>query len=200
MLNAMLYLFAVIIVIGLPYWFVVYVLRRPKEKGAMKKLLGLSQPIKWRHLGIFSLCVVGYVTGTIIFSSLATLLPGYNPDQEQDVGFKNLNGSLDLILAFIALVILPPIAEELVFRGYLFGKLREQSGFWVSAIITSIIFGLVHLQWNVGVDTFVLSIFLCYLREKTGSIWMSMLLHALKNGVAYFFLFIAPLLGINLLQ
>jgi len=200
LMNATLYLVAVAIVIGIPYWFVRYVLRRPQEEGHMRRLLGIAQSFKWRHLGILALCVVGYLAGTILLSSLATFLPWYDANQAQDVGFKNLTTGLDLVLAFVALVVLPPIAEELLFRGYLFGKLRERSGFWFSAIITSIVFGIVHMQWNVGVDTFVLSIFLCLLREKTGSIWTSMLLHGLKNGVAYFFLFIGPPIGINLLQ
>ena len=199
-LNASLYLIAVLVVIGIPYWFVRYVLRKPYEKGRLARVLGINKPFHWRRLGLFFLCIGGYLAGTILLAGLASLLPWFDANQEQEVGFKNLSGATDLILAFIALVILPPIAEELLFRGYLFGKLREQNGFWFSTILTSIIFGIVHMQWNVGIDVFVLSIFLCILREETGSIWMSILLHALKNGVAYFFLFIAPILGINLLQ
>lgn len=200
MLNALLYLIAVLVVIGVPYWFVRFVLRKPQEEGRTRRTLGVDQPFRWRNLGLFALCLIGYFAGTMVFALLANLLPGFDANQAQDVGFKNLSASGDLIIAFVALVILPPIAEELLFRGYLFGKLRRENGFWVSTIITSVLFGLVHMQWNVGIDTFVLSIFLCILREKTGSIWTSMLLHATKNGIAYFFLFIAPLLGINLIQ
>lgn len=199
-LNAALYLIAVLVVIGIPYWFVRYVLRKPQELGITKRVLGIDKPFNWRNLGLLFLCMAGYLAATILFSSLASLLPWFNAEQTQNVGFKDLSSTSDLIIAFIALVVLPPIAEELLFRGYLFGKLRRENGFWVSTIITSLLFGLVHLQWNVGVDVFVLSIFLCILREKTGSIWMGMLLHGFKNGVAYFFLFIAPLIGINLLQ
>ncbi len=77
-------------------------------------------------------------------------------------------------------------------RGYLFGKLRRESGFWLSAVITSAVFGFVHLQWNVGVDVFALSLVLCFLREKTGAIWAGMILHMLKNSVAYVLLFLQP--------
>ncbi len=200
LLNAFLYLIAVLVVIGVPYWFVRYVLRKPQEEGITKRVLGIDKPFRVRNIGLLALCFFGYFAATIVFSALATLLPWFDVNQAQDVGFKNLSTTFDLVLAFVALVVLPPIAEELLFRGYLFGRLRQENGFWFSAIITSLLFGLVHLQWNVGVDTFVLSIFLCILREKTGSIWTSMMLHGLKNGVAYFFLFIAPLLGLNLLQ
>lgn len=198
LLNALLYLIAVLVVIGLPYWFVRFVLKKPQVTGSIKRILGIDKPFVWRNIGLLLLCFVGYFAATIIFSSLASLLPWVDTNQAQDVGFKNLSGSTDLILAFVALVVLPPIAEELLFRGYLFGKLRQENGFWVSTIITSLLFGLVHMQWNVGVDTFVLSIFLCILREKTGSLWTSMLLHGMKNGVAYFFLFIGPLIGLHI--
>ncbi len=198
LLNAFLYLVAVLVVIGIPYWFVRYVLRKPQEEGKTKRVLGIDKPFQARNFGLLAICFVGYFAATIVFSLLATLLPWVDVNQAQDVGFKNLSNASDLVLAFIALVILPPIAEELLFRGYLFGKLRQENGFWISTIITSLLFGLVHLQWNVGIDTFVLSIFLCILREKTGSIWTSMLLHGTKNGVAYFFLFVAPLLGIHI--
>lgn len=195
LVSAIMYVGTLVIVVGLPYWL----FRHDHEQGRLFELLGLRKRFRWRHLGIFGLSVLGYVAGTLLLTGLATLIPGFEANQEQNVGFQNMSGTRDLILAFIALVVLPPLIEELLFRGYLFGKLRQQHGFWMSAIITSVVFGAVHLQWNVGLDTFVLSVFLCILREKTGAIWMSVLLHALKNGVAYFFLFIAPLLGINLI-
>lgn len=198
LLNSGLYLIALLVVIGIPYWFVRYVLARPQEDRATRRVLGVDKPFRSRDIGLVLLCFVGYFVTTVVVSGLATLLPWYNVNQPQDVGFQNMNGTVDLALAFIALVVLPPIAEELLFRGYLFGKIRQENGFWLSAVITSAVFGLVHLQWNVGIDTFVLGMFLALLREKTGSIWASMMLHGLKNGLAYFVLFVAPLIGLNI--
>jgi len=195
-LNALIYLLALVIVVYAPY--VVVKKWKKTHPESLKALLGLKNTFRWKHLGFLALAFAGYFFTSIVLSSLATLLPWYNAEQVQDVGFQGISTPLELSLAFVALVILPPIAEELLFRGYYFGKLRRENGFWISAIFTSILFGIIHGQWNVGVDTFALSIFLCLLREKTGSIWMSIGLHGLKNGIAYFFLFIAPLLGIQL--
>lgn len=140
-----------------------------------------------------------YFWATIIVGMLVSLIPGFDTEQPQDVGFEDVTTVIEYVMAFVGLVILPPIFEEVLFRGYLFGRLRRHVGFVFSTIVTSLAFGFVHGQWNVGVDTFVLSLFLCFLREYTGSLWAPMLLHALKNGLAYFFLFIAPLWGLNLL-
>ena len=104
----------------------------------------------------------------------------------------------DRILAFLTLVVIAPIAEEIIFRGWLYGKLREKlngrlSEMWgiiLSAFITSLLVGLVHLQWNVGVNVFALSIVLCAMREITGTIYAGMLTHMLKNGLAFYLIYV----------
>jgi membrane protease YdiL (CAAX protease family) len=68
--------------------------------------------------------------------------------------------------------------------------LRQEYSFWVSAILTSLAFAVVHMQVNVGIDVFVLSLFLCYLRERTGSLWAPIILHGIKNGLAFLLLFV----------
>lgn len=198
-LNALTFAFALVVIIGVMYWFDRFVMRKEYTMATVKRTLGVDQPIAWRKFGLFALCVLGYIiTSTALLALAPYVIPGYNADQQQALDFKDLTGVPSLIIGFLGLVILPPVVEELLFRGHVFGNLRRYNNFWVSALITSILFGLAHGQWNVGIDVFALSIFLCILREKTGSIWMSMMLHGLKNGVAYFFLFIAPLLGIHI--
>jgi membrane protease YdiL (CAAX protease family) len=90
------------------------------------------------------------------------------------------------------LVVIAPFAEEILFRGYLYGKLRKSIPTWLAMVVTSALFGAIHAQWNVGVDVFVLSMVACSLREVTGGIWAGILLHMLKNGLAFYILFINP--------
>lgn len=179
--------------------FVLMPLLLRKRSAEIVKLLGLEKGPTWRAVAWALSAFAIYFWVTIVVSLLVALIPGFNSEQPQHVGFDDVTTTAEYIMAFVGLVILPPIFEEILFRGYLFGRLRRYAGFFATTLVTSIAFGLVHGQWNVGVDTFVLSIFLCFLREYTGSLWAPMLLHALKNGLAYFFLFIAPLLGLNLL-
>ena len=106
------------------------------------------------------------------------------------------------MLAFITLVVIAPIAEELVFRGYLYGRMREKfsqvttqlTAAIIASLLVSILFGIVHLQWNVGVNVFALSLVACAMREFTGTIYAGILLHMIKNGLAFYFLFV---LGIS---
>ena len=76
-----------------------------------------------------------------------------------------------------------------MFRGMLYGGLRRSKmPWWGAAVIVSALFGLAHMQWNVAIDVFVLSMVACYLRELTGGIWAGFMLHMLKNGLAFFVL------------
>lgn len=189
---------------GLIYALVLLVVVLPvlltKGKGYVARLLGVDKRPLRSIWWLPFLMWTAYMGVTILAAIGANLLPWVDGEQTQDVGFDNLTQPIQYLMAFIALVIIPPVAEELLFRGYLFGRLRERFGFWFTTAVVSIVFGIVHMQWNVGIDVAVLSVFLCYLRERTGSIWASMVLHAIKNGLAYFILFIAPLIDWRLIQ
>lgn len=142
----------------------------------------------------YGLYFVAYVVLATVASALFTSL---DMNQEQQVGFDSAYVAWQLTLTFVSLVILPPIAEEIIFRGFLFTSLRAKYKFHTATVITSIMFGVAHLQfgadapllWLAALDTFILSYFLCYLREKTGSLWAPIFLHAVKNFIAFMVLF-----------
>lgn len=160
------------------------------------KDLGLDRLMTWTDIGLAPVTFIVYmIVASAVMNGVVHFIPGFPVDQAQDVGFKAFGTSMDNVLAFITLVVLAPIAEETVFRGYLYGKLNKYIPVVLSAIIVSLLFGLAHWQWNVSVNVFILSLFLCGLRSLTGSIWAGVLVHMLKNGVAYYILFIAPLIG-----
>ncbi len=141
----------------------------------------------------FAAYFVLYILGILIAKAL---VPGLDLEQKQELGFSTSTRGIELIPVFASLVILPPIVEEIVARGFLFGGLRTKLPFVSAAIITSGLFAAAHLGeasdgllWVAAVDTFILSLVLCYLREKTGSLWPSIGLHMIKNGLAFIVLF-----------
>lgn len=162
------------------------------------RALGLSRKPLWRDLGRALLGLPAYFAIFIVLGSLAGVFLGVNLEQEQEIGFDRVVGSSDMLLAFVSLVVVPPIVEEVLFRGFLFTGLRSKLGFVATALIVSALFALPHmfassngLLWIAAIDTFVLSLVLCYLREKTGALWAAIVLHAIKNSLAYLFLFLA---------
>ncbi|MCA9334566.1 CPBP family intramembrane metalloprotease [Candidatus Saccharibacteria bacterium] len=160
------------------------------------KTLGLDRLMSWTDIGLSPVFYVVYmVTLAIVMVMVESFFPFLPLDQVQDIGFTAFGSSTDNIVAFVTLVVFAPVAEEVLFRGYLYGKLKVYVPAVVAALVTSFLFGVAHLQLNVGIDVFILSLFLCALRSLTGSIWAGILVHMIKNGVAYFILFVLPFIG-----
>lgn len=159
--------------------------------------LGLLRP-RLRDAGWALLAYPSYFVVNAAFTLAAAALLNLNLDQQQQTGFEAAISHPELVLTFISLVVLPPIVEEIVMRGFLFGSLKKSMSVVTAAIITSIIFAVAHLQfgsgapllWVAAIDTFILSLVLCYLRQKTGSLWAGIGLHAIKNGLAFMVIFI----------
>lgn len=163
---------------------------RNSTKG-LKEILGVKKRPNW---GILYYVLAGYAVyfllSFVLLALSEMLIPGFNVDEEQSVGFEQLNGQVEYVMAFLALVVLAPVVEEAIFRGFLFGRLRKNMNFWWTALLVSLVFGAIHLQLNVGVDVFALSLILCYVREKTGSIWAGVGIHMVKNSLAFAILFL----------
>lgn len=154
--------------------------------------LGLHGMPTWTDI---LLSPIGYILSIIasiaIMMVVKVIAPGIDWEQKQDVGFNSvLNGS-DRMVAFVALVILAPITEELIFRGFLYGKLRNHLSAMPAIILVSVLFGVLHGQWNVGIIVGLMSVFMCLAREITGTIYAGILLHMIRNGLAFYFLYIA---------
>ena len=172
--------------------------KRKLLRSEMRMELGLSGLPTWTDIG---LSPIGFIVSLFLAAALVGLFssfPWFNANEVQDVGFSLYMSSGDRIIAFLTLVVMAPIAEEIIFRGWLYGKIRERLtgrvpeavGTIISILIVSVLFGLVHLQWNVGVNVFALSVVLCVLREITGTIYAGILTHMIKNGVAFFLLYV----------
>lgn len=185
-LSTLVYLLAFAITFGVPYIV--------KQREVSLKTLGIDRLPSWSDIGLAPLGFIAYGLLTALLLYIATTyFVGFPATQVQEVGFQSLNGRNEMLLAFATLVVIAPIAEEILFRGYLYGKLRKYSSIIPSIVITSVLFGAVHMQWNVGLDTFALSVVMCCLREITGSVWAGVLLHMIKNGIAFYLLFVSPM-------
>lgn len=142
-----------------------------------------------RYIGIAALAFAAYLCAAYVITNLLPV-----PDQPQELGFS-APSSAENVLIFVALVILAPLAEEILFRGFMFTGLRTRLGFWAATLIVSMLFGLAHGQLNVAIDVFLLSILLCAVREKTNSLWPAILLHMIKNSLAFYYVFVIGVSG-----
>lgn len=159
--------------------------------------IGLSGLLTWTDLLLAPVAfIVFMIFSTFLLMAAKALLPGVDWEQTQNVGFSGIYSLVDYLLAFACLVILAPICEEIIFRGWLYGKMRSRMSAAPAILLVSLLFGIVHMQLNVGLIVFAMSIAMCILRELTGTIHSGIVLHMIKNGLAFYALFVNPGFGV----
>jgi len=133
----------------------------------------------------------------VVVSLVGVLVPEIDLEQKQQLGFDSVAGGA-LVFVFVSLVIVPAFVEEIMVRGFLYGGLVKRFHKISAAFIASLIFAAAHLQlgsgapplWVAAIDTFILSMVLIGLRERTGNLWAGIVVHMLKNSLAFASLFI----------
>jgi membrane protease YdiL (CAAX protease family) len=116
----------------------------------------------------------------LLFAMLYSLLIVQPHQEDIAEGF----GSIPVQVLLI--VIAAPVSEEVCFRGFLFGGLREKLPRLAAALISGVIFGGLHALTGVSAvpPLIVFGLILSLLYEKTGSIVPGIILHMLNNTVA----------------
>jgi len=161
-----------------------------RKKFLTRRELGLAS-LRWNEIGFGFLGAIVYFIAAILVVAVARqFLTFIDWDQPQYVGLPASLMGGNLLVAFFFLCVFIPFVEELIFRGLIFGRLRVKLGFILSATITSVLFAVAHGQWNVAIDVFVLSMIASTAREVTGNINASIILHMLKNMLAFYLVFV----------
>jgi len=91
-----------------------------------------------------------------------------------------------LWLALLVLAISPALCEELIFRGLIFRGFQKM-GPWPAILISALLFGIAHASIYRLLPTFGVGLLMGYTLWRSRSIYCSILIHALNNGlvVAY---------------
>ena len=158
----------------------------PRRHGVSLASLGLVLPAarSFGHLILLPLAVLGgSLAFTAVYAGLLSLvgweLPQNLPEEFQFEGSAAIGG-----LAFVA-VLWGPLAEEVFFRGFVFGGLMGRLGYARALLITSLLFALFHVEPRLIVPIFVTGMLLAWVYHRTGSMWSPFLVHALQNAVAF---------------
>lgn len=95
-------------------------------------------------------------------------------------------GNMNPVLLFVTVAVFPAVVEELLYRGVLYRYLRGH-GIQFAAITSSVIFGLIHLNFMQFLFATIMGVVCCYIYEATGKIRYSMVLHLLNNSILVVF-------------
>lgn len=165
---------------------------KTKPKNLLKKqveFLKLNRrPTAQQIFETFGIYIL-YVITIVLVGTVVQATGIVNVEQAQDLGVSPPTDTSSILAVLFIFLVLPPISEEILFRGYLYNKVRRYAPIGLSALLTSILFGVAHLEygnlnWIAAIDTFVFSLYLIFISQKHQSLYSSILLHALKNSLA----------------
>ncbi len=94
-------------------------------------------------------------------------------------------GALGWIVGF-CIVVVGPLGEEVLFRGYFFKGLLNRQGPVAAILGTSLIFAVFHFNLLQIAGVAILGLQLSWLRQVTGSLFPVLVAHALNNGTWWF--------------
>jgi membrane protease YdiL (CAAX protease family) len=133
-----------------------------------------------RSLRTYTYIAVGFIT----FATTQYFLIGvWGIDdasaQATDLGADNLESWFSYMLFYLAIVILTPIKEEIMFRGIIHRFLEVRHHFWFGLIASSLIFGVLHFGFPLSAT--IMGVILVVLYKLTNSLIPPILLHVAWN-------------------
>lgn len=155
--------------------------------------IGLKGLPTWADLGLAPIGFGAYFLFASGLTSLLSCLPWSHESQIPIINNHLLLSNFDTIILFLNLAVIVPIAEEIIFRGWLYGKMQNSlltrfkapTSTIISMLVVSLLFGIFHGQWDAVANMFAMSIVLCAMRETTGTIYSGILMHIIKNTIAF---------------
>ena len=130
-------------------------------------------------------------------ASLAAMLPlvffcllviqhifGPSPEQPLMIFLRTHTDFIDRAILIFTAVILAPLTEEIIFRGYIYGTVRRYAGRWCGLVFSAALFAVIHAHVPSLLPLFVLAVCLNLAYEYSGSLWTTMLMHGTFNSIS----------------
>lgn len=163
-----------LLAMGVP--FIIAHLIRNKRTGISKYNFSLSSI---KIMVLVSISVIAIQTG--IISPIVNSIPMPEFMQKIFLELAGQNGAY----SFISIVIAAPIIEELIFRGIILHGLLQRYSPIKSIIISSVLFGIVHLNPWQFVSALIIGIFSGWVYYRTRKLTLSIIIHSTNNLFAF---------------
>lgn len=158
-------------------WFFYRLDQKKREQG----ILGKGKDLKWCPLIMWISIIMISISGCqllndlIWISGLHELFPTYSQVAEQTI----YSQSVWLILLTVGVV--APIAEELIFRGLLFHRMKDWMKPWLAIILSALAFGLYHGNAVQFIYAFFMGALFALIYHRTGTLWATIVAHMVAN-------------------
>jgi membrane protease YdiL (CAAX protease family) len=146
--------------------------------------LGLKRP-RWPWYGWPAVAIASLLPVSIATWAAEPLSHFIEPDRtiyDAAARVDWLTGPFFTLLISLA----PAITEEFAFRGYMQRRLLKRWPAWLAILVTSLLFGILHMMPHAVVSAFIGGLWLGTLAWWTGSVWPGVVCHAFINAWATF--------------
>lgn len=104
---------------------------------------------------------------------------------------RSITGPAEFMVLLVIGAVLAPLSEELFYRGMIYPVFRQHLGPLWGAVLAGIVFGVAHWDLWRTIPLAIGGAVLCYIYEKTGSIFVSALAHGVWNGIMSIFVYVS---------
>ncbi len=149
------------------------------------RLLGLRR-ISWDTIGWAAIGVGGAFVILTIYAQLVNVIGLDELEPVSTIEDDEFYASVGLValIAFLVVVV-APIAEEVFFRGFLFGGLIHRFGLWLPAIVSALLWAAIHVDVGSLIPFTLIGLLFVYLYLRTGSLTSAVLAHFVINVVGF---------------
>jgi CAAX protease family protein len=173
----------------------IYLLGLLRKKKPWSSLGFTQPPAKWVAvaglIGLVMIPLAGWIT--IVIQKLLNQ-PLENPQLE--FLLPEHFSWFGICAGFILIGILVPIAEETYFRGMVYTTMRGKWSVGLSLVVSSAYFGLLHGDIALAGMAFILGVILGWVFERSKSLWPSILIHMINNGIKILAIYLFVALGL----
>lgn len=153
-------------------------------------------PRNWRRCVGVGLAGIAAVLPLILVIEkvLSAWFPGAEGDRTVEFLRERATAS-DWATVVLMAVVVAPVVEETIFRGYLYGVARRFGGRWAAIGVTAALFAAIHVNALGLLPLALLGVVFALAYELTGSLWTNILMHVAFNGLTLVMLAYFP--GVN---
>lgn len=136
------------------------------------------------HLKDIILIIVVSLILNVVFQSVQFL---FSETMRSELMLEVNNSFYELknALSFIAIVIVAPLAEEILFRGLILGTLEKVFNVHIAIVLQAIFFGIIHGNIIWAIIAFLSAVYYGYLVRKYDSIFTSIIGHVSVNLLSF---------------
>lgn len=151
----------------------VWMLRRDKREREQMQSIESSLTL-WGVLLVAGVCLAILLNGLIMFSGLMEFSNRY-----QETAELLYMPAFSVQLLCIGVIV--PIAEEFLFRGLIYQRLRDWGGRWLAFFLSALLFGVFHGNLVQGIYGFCAGLFLAFVCERMRHVAAPILVHMVMN-------------------